>query len=210
MATPLGDYARYYTGQAELRLGRGADARRTFEALINRKPQGYLAYAAALGSAEASESAGDTARAIGIYERLAADKATVNEEVLSRLGRAALASGDRRKAAESFLRVYYEYPLTQAATAAGAELSSLADQTVRTGYKADLGRAQLLFGARRYTEARTAFEQLQRLATGDDRELVDFASPSATSISSDGQPLATACARISSAHHARPRPASFI
>jgi hypothetical protein len=30
--------------------------------------------------------------------------------VLSRLGRAALAAGDRAKAAQAFLRVYYDFP----------------------------------------------------------------------------------------------------
>ena len=32
----------------------------------------------------------------------------------------------------------------------------------------------MLFGARRYAEARTAFQDLQKLASGDDRELVDL------------------------------------
>ena len=32
----------------------------------------------------------------------------------------------------------------------------------------------MLFGARRYTEARSAFADLQRLAEGDDKELVDL------------------------------------
>ena len=39
---PLGDYAIYYTGLAELRLGRAADARRTFQMLQARAPVGYL------------------------------------------------------------------------------------------------------------------------------------------------------------------------
>jgi soluble lytic murein transglycosylase len=172
--TALGDYARYYEGMAELRLGRSADARRTLDALVERKPHGNLAFAAAMASAEAAEAAGDMARALRLYEQLAGNKATVNEDVLSRIGRTALASGDRKKAAEALLRVYYEYPLTAAATAAGAQLTELEDQLQRTGYKADLGRAQLLFGARRYAEARDAFEDLQAVATGDDKELVNL------------------------------------
>jgi soluble lytic murein transglycosylase len=159
---------------SELRLGRPADARRTLDALIERKPQGHLAFAAAMASAEAAEAAGDVAHALRLYEQLAGNKATVTEDVLSRIGRTALATGDRKKAAEALLRVYYEYPLTPAATAAGAQLTGLEDQLQRTGYKADLGRAQLLFGARRYAEARDAFEDLQPVATGDDRELVNL------------------------------------
>jgi soluble lytic murein transglycosylase len=37
-----------------------------------------------------------------------------------------------------------------------------------------MGRAQQLFGARRYAEARSAFQELQRIATGTDRDLADL------------------------------------
>lgn len=170
----LADYARYYAGMSELRLQRLPEARRTFDAVMQRKPEGHLAVAAALGAAEAAGAAGDASAALRIYERLAADKNAANDDILLRYGRAALAGGDRKKAAEAFLRVYYEFPLTSAATAAGEQLADLGDQLQRTGYKADMGRAQLLFGARRYSEARTAFQEIQRLTSGDDRELVDL------------------------------------
>ena len=60
------------------------------------------------------------------------------------------------------------------ATAAASQLASLQDQIVKTGYQPDLGRAAMLFGARRYAEARTAFQDMQRQASGDDRELADL------------------------------------
>jgi soluble lytic murein transglycosylase len=172
--TSLGDYAAYYAGLTQLRLSRAADARTVFKAIAAHRPQGYLWIAAALGEGEAAEVAGDPTGAVEAYQRVAADKNAVTEDVLSRLGRAALAAGDRKKAAEAFLRVYYEFPLTDAATAAGTQLASLQDQIVRTGYKLDLGRAAILFGARRYAEARSAYQDLQRLVGGDDRELVDL------------------------------------
>jgi soluble lytic murein transglycosylase len=173
-ASPLGDYAAYHAGLSQLRMGRADDARRTFDAVLDRKPQGYVAIAAALASGEAAESAGDQAGAVRIYERVADQKAAVTEEVLSRLGRASLAAGDRAKAADAYVRLYYEFPLTDAATVAGAQLAGLQDQIRRTGYKPDLGRAQLFFGARRYADARTAFHDLQSAASGDDKELVDL------------------------------------
>ena len=107
-----------------------------------------------------------------MYERIADQKAAVNDEVLSRLGRAALAAGDRAKAAQAFRRVYYEFPLSDAATAAGAQLASLQDQIARPDYKADLARAQALFVGRRFDDARAAFVALQGGADGDDRELI--------------------------------------
>jgi soluble lytic murein transglycosylase len=172
--TALTDYASYYAGLAQLRLGRSADARRTFDAIIDRKPPGYVSIAAGLAAGEAAEAAGDFPAATRIYERIADQKAAATEEVLTRLGRAALAAGDRAKAAQAYVRVYYEFPLTDAATVAGQQLAALQDQITRIGYKADIGRAQLLFGAKRYDEARTAFAALQAVAEGDDRELVNL------------------------------------
>ena len=172
--TALADYAAYYTGLAQLRLGRTADARHTFDAIIDRKPPGYVASAAGLAAGEAAEAAGDFPAALRIYERIADQKGGVTDDVLSRLARTALAAGDRAKAAQAYLRVYYEFPLTEAATTAGQQLATLQDQFSRTSYKPDLGRAQLLFGAKRYDDARAAFAAIRAEADGDDRELIDL------------------------------------
>lgn len=173
-ASPLGDYARYYAGMTELRMGRTRDARRTFESLMQRKPVGYLAVAAALAAGEAAEAEKDAEAAVRLYEGLAADPAAISAEVLSSLGRAALAAGDRRKAAAAFTRVYYGFPLSPAATAAGAQLTGLAADVESTGHQRDLGRAQILYGARRYTDARAAFVDVRRHTSGGERELVDL------------------------------------
>jgi len=172
--TELKDYATYYAAASQLRLSKSSEARSLFHALRERKPQGYLSYISAIGEAEAAEALGDYKAAIHIYEELADSKATLNEEVLSRLGRAALADGDRKKSAEAWVRVFYEFPLTEAAVAAEAQLDVLRDNVVRVGYKADLGRAQMMYGARRYPEARAAFVALQNQVSGDDRELADL------------------------------------
>ena len=206
----LQDYARYYVGVSQLRLGRSADARRTLEALrgtdlvdrishlgsgrsvvatansrANQRaarsgfdsdvpPVGYLSVAAALGSAEAAEAEGDHRAAAAIYTRLAAEKTVVNDDVLWRLGRASLAAGDRKGAAEAYRRVYYEFALGDFASGAAGELEKLQDQIERSGYQDDLGRASLLFGARRYSEAREIFVRIVNEASGDDRELVEL------------------------------------
>ena len=170
----LADYATYYKGLAQLRLDRAADARATFDALQERMLTGYLAIATSLGEAEAAAALGDHADALAIYEKLTSDKTAVNEQILARQAEAARVLGDRRKTAESLLRIYYEFPLTDAAVAAAAELEPLRDITVRQGYKLDLGRAIQLYGARRYSDARAAFAALQGEVSGDDRELVDL------------------------------------
>ena len=173
-STELRDYAAFYAAAARLRLSKSADARALFHALRERKPQGYLSVSSAIGEAEAAEALGDYKAAVSIYEDLAGSKTTGNEDVLSRLARAALATGDRKKAAEAYLRVFYEFPLTDAAIAADTQLESLREHYARAGYQADLGRAQILYGARRYPEARAAFASLLNLVSREDRELVDL------------------------------------
>jgi soluble lytic murein transglycosylase len=170
----LAGYAAYYRGMSQLKLTRHAEARETLQALRGRKLHGYLPVAAALGEGEAAEAAGDQRAAVTIYEELAADKFAVNEDVLSRLGRAALAAGDRSKAAAAFVRVYYEYALSEAAIAASTQLARLEDVAVRRGVQADLGRAAMLFGARRYSEARDAYSALQGQVSGEDREVTEL------------------------------------
>ena len=170
----LADYAAYYKGLAQLRLNRAADARTTFEALRERNPWAIVSVSAALGAAEAATALADHDKALTIYEKLTADKTTVNEQILARQAETARVLGDRKKTAEALLRIYYEFPLTDAAIAAAAELEPLRDIIQRQGYKLDLGRAAQLYGARRYSDARAAFVAVQAEAGGDDRELADL------------------------------------
>lgn len=173
-ATPLAGYALYYTGLSHLRQEQTKDARRVFDKLLDTRPSGHLAGAAAMAAGETAELDGDHAAALRIYSRLAGDKQAVTDEVLVRLGRAALALGDRSAAADAAVRLYYEYPLTPAGAAAGAQMELLKDQIIRRGYTADLGRSQMLFGARRYAEARAGFAAIRDHVSGDDRELADL------------------------------------
>jgi soluble lytic murein transglycosylase len=173
-STALADYSLYYKAIAQLRLARAGDARETFRVLRKRDLAGYLSTAAALGEAEASTALGEHDKALEIYERLTADKTTVNDQILLKLSESARAAGDRKKTAEALVRIYYEYPLTDSAVAAATNLEPLRDLVVRSSYKPDLGRAVQLYGARRYAEARAAFAALQKDASGDDRELADL------------------------------------
>ena len=156
-------------------MNRAADARDTFAALEERKPTGYLAVAASLGEAEAAVALGRSrqgARASTRGSRPTGPSST--SSILARQAETARVLGDRRKTAETLLRIYYEFPLTDAAIAAAAELEPLRDIVVRQGYKLDLGRAVQLYAARRYSDARAAFAALQGEVSGDDRELVDL------------------------------------
>jgi len=176
-STPLAGYALYYTGVAQLRLSRFEEARHTFAELRARQPAGYLAEASALGEADAAEGQGDLAGAIAIDEELLKGKLAKPDEALLHAAKMALAMGDRQKAATAFVRLYYEHPLSDLASVAATELEGLKDVAppdAPARYTLELGRAERLFGSRRYAEARAAFEALRGQASGDDRELVDL------------------------------------
>jgi len=173
----LGTYAMYYQGFAELRLGRAADARRTLQALRSQEPVGYVAEAAALREAESDEALGDNQAAVDLYERLSKIKTVTPDDVLIRLGRAARAAGSTDKAIDAFARVIYEFPFSDLAAQASAELDSLPYGPPVAGsvrYKLELGRAERLFGAKRYAQAKQGFEAIRPAAQGDERELVDL------------------------------------
>jgi soluble lytic murein transglycosylase len=173
----LGHYAEYYEGVAELRLGRPAEARETFQALAAKNPTGFLAEAASLREAESAEAQNDQSGALAIYERLAKTKTTAPDDVLMRLGRTAKATGATEKAIEAFSRVLYEFPFGDLAPIAESELQALPISPIVPGsnrYKLELGRAERLFGARRYAPARAIFDTLRPAAQGDDRELVQL------------------------------------
>ena len=174
VGTPLAGYALYYTGFSHLRLRQAEEARRIFARLLDTKPAGHLGVAAAVGAGEAAELAGDHGAALRIYSRLADDKGAVNDDILARVGRTALAANDKTAAAQAFVRLYYEFPLTPAGTLAAGQMEALKDQFTRRGYEADIGRAQMLFGARRYAEARAGFAAIRDQVSGDNRELADL------------------------------------
>lgn len=174
----LGQYAAYYAGVAQLRLKRPADALASFQALQAQKPIGYLAEAAALGEAEADEQLDKPSDAVRIYERLLDGRLSNVEDVYMRLGRAARAAKDLSKAADAFTHVFYEFPMSENAAIAGAELNTLTgQQPLKAGsqrYKVELGRAERLFAAKQYADARSAFEGLRQVATGEDKELTQL------------------------------------
>jgi soluble lytic murein transglycosylase len=171
---PLESYAQYYIGVSHLRLSNAAEADRAFDAVLAKKLEGQLSVAAMLGKADAAQTRGDHAAAVAIYERLAAHPSIAPEDILARLARASAAAGNRSRAAEAWLRVYYEFPLSEAAATAGAALESVQDLIEKKDYKRDLGRALILFGAKRYAEARSALQDIQKRLSGDDREVADL------------------------------------
>ena len=172
-ATPLAQYARYYTGVALLGLGRAEEAATTLAALDGRV-DGYLKEALPLRMAEAALDRNVPAVAVGILEKASIDTVIAPEEVLLRLGAAMAAAGEPERALSTYRRVYDEFPMSEQAAAAEEAIAGL---NPPPGIPADrvqdeLARAERLFTSRQWTEARAGFAPLLRLVTSDDRELV--------------------------------------
>jgi soluble lytic murein transglycosylase len=173
---PLAHYIQHYKGLVELSLGRAEDALRTFQQVTAATPVGVLAELAPLREAESYEGLGSHALALRIYERLSSTATNAPDDVLMRVGRSAEASGDMAKALEAFSRVYYDFPLSDLAPAARLALEQLPDFPSSPGdpkrFARELRRAERLFAARRYTDARTAFDGLRSAARGDEADLI--------------------------------------
>ena len=174
--TPLADYGQYYTALTELRLSRIDEARARLEVLAARGPRGYVGDAARLRLAEIAELRGDLRAATAMYGELAGSKGLVPEDLLLKAARTSHAAGDLEAAASAWRRIYYEFPLSDAAALAQAQLDTLQLwQPIVSGgrrLELELGRAERLFASRRYAQARSALEPLQPVAEGDTAELV--------------------------------------
>jgi peptidoglycan lytic transglycosylase len=171
--TPLAQYGRYYSGVALLGLGRASEAAVAFAA-VDGRVEGYLNEALPLRMAEAALARNDAERAADILDDLEDETLTAPEEVLVRLGAALEASGEPEKAVRIYQRVYYEFPLSTQASAAQSALERLETAALIPAdrFERELARAERLFAARRWAQARAGFQPLARVAMNDDRELV--------------------------------------
>jgi soluble lytic murein transglycosylase len=175
--SPLRAYADYYAGVSELRLRRFEAARRRFAGL--KFTNGFVGEAAALGEADAAHALRDFGDAAKIYKDILDDAAVDVPAIWLSLANAALADGDGKGAAEAFLHLYYEFPLSEHAVLAESPLQTLPEvQQIATGnarYKLEMGRGERLFASRRYPDARTSFLRLKPYAQSeDDAELVSL------------------------------------
>jgi soluble lytic murein transglycosylase len=175
--SPLRTHAAYYAGVSELRLRRFEAARRRFAGLKNTA--GFVGEAAALGEAEAAHALGDFDAAAEIYEDILDEAAIDVPAIWLSLANAALADGDRTRAADAYLHLYYEFPFSEHAVHAEGPLQTLPEvQQIATGntrYKLEMGRGERLFGNRRYPDARTSFLRLKPHARSElDAELVSL------------------------------------
>jgi soluble lytic murein transglycosylase len=171
--TPVGDYARYYAGQALLQLERYEAADGVFAALASRDIEGHLPEDAALAQAEAREGLKDFRAALVIYESLVGRKLARPHVAWLRLGNAAESAGNRARAIEALRRVYFDYPLSTEADEAEVTLRRLNAAIDASLAPQELGRAEALFKGRRWAPAKASYERVKPFATANDLERVN-------------------------------------
>ena len=173
-ASALAGYAHYAAGRALLGLQRQDEARTRFEAALAATGDSGLRDLALLALAQQAERAGDWSRALGLYRRIADGRGTPPDAALAAVLRAATAAGDVAAAEGAALDLYFDYPASPHARTAAPAVERLREAAsperlsqLRTR---DLLRADRLFEAREFADARSAFVSALPAATGETRD----------------------------------------
>ena len=172
--TPLADYARYYTGVALAGLSRFAEADAVFTTMLANSREGYLKEAVRLRAAEVALERQDAPRAETILRRLVAEELSVPEDALLALARVEETLDHRDHALDTYRRIYYDSPLSQQAIDAQDGIERLQSPSVISSDLVGraLRRAQRLFDARRWAQARAGFEAIAKAVDENSRDLV--------------------------------------
>ena len=137
--------------------------------LLAAKPlDGALKELVPLRMAEAALALNMPDRAEGALVELTAEKLAEPGPVWLTRARVEDAANHRAHALEAYRRLYYDHPLTEQAAEAPAALSRLqvaGEVSIETDRA--LARAERLYAARRWTDARDAFTALQSGVSGD-------------------------------------------
>lgn len=172
--SPLADYARYYAAVALSGLGRHQEALTALSALATRQLDGTLKELVPLRLADAALAVQDPLRAERVLADLTQQRLSSPEDVWLQRAKIENAVAHKAHALESYRRLYYDYPLSaQAVAARDAILRLSVGEPPRPDlFARELARAERLFAARRWAEARDAFKGLEPAPTVDERELV--------------------------------------
>jgi soluble lytic murein transglycosylase len=172
--TPLADYARYYRGLALMKLDRYDEAATVLGDLASRPIEGHLPEDAAFLQAEVREAQKDYKAAVAIYESLVTRKLARPSRAWLRLGMAANRAGQPLRSVEALQRAYYDYPTTAESDRADAELDRQDVEIDAALAPKELARAETLFQARRWSNARESYQNVQPFVGEADRARVEM------------------------------------
>ncbi len=178
-ASELGDYVVYYLGNAYLQTGHNAEALSTLVDFGTTFSDSLLVRDAHLAYANALLTEGRPQEAAAL---LAKERAPVRSDVELAIGRAYAATQENDKAAAAFRNIYYNIPTSPESDAAGAELRKL---KAKGGLTERRTRADLLFKAKRYSDAADEYRDLLDEVTPAERPGIQLAL--ATSLEKGGR-----------------------
>lgn len=170
--TPVADYARYYTGLALTKLERYDEADKVFADLAARQIDGHLPEDAAFRLAEVREAQKDYKGAVTAYESLVARRLAQPHVAWLRLGLAADLAGLPARSVEALQRAYYDYPSTPESDRAGEALDKQDVELEAALVTKELARADTLYQARRWTNAKGSYDRAKSFVTGAERDRV--------------------------------------
>ncbi len=175
-ATPVvGAYVRVHQGRAELALEWPAEALASARAALAAATTPYLKERALWLAADAAEAATNWPAALEALSALVELPSTSFAQALYRQAVAFQQVGKTDAAMEAYSRVYADYPLSDEASQAAGELTkwSSSFRTMSASRASrELARAHALFTARRYVDARKAYDLAQPYVTRSDLALV--------------------------------------
>ena len=173
----LGGYALLYAGRAQMNLGLSVDARRTAQSILAMSPSDALAESASWLAVEAATESGDKDGVLAVLKQLANRPNSAPASILLRVFRAALDAENKDEAVAAFSRLYFEFagtPESISATNEGRKAGIVGQPPGKATFAASMQRAERLFTARQFTDARVDFEALKLLASQGDRPLIDL------------------------------------
>lgn len=170
----LGPYARLYVGRAHLALedyARAATAARQVIEMSSGRPVGE---AALWLLAESREGARQWTDAVAAWQTLADRTSAAPATVHLRLAEAAERAGSPTLARQAYARIYYEWPASPEAETAAPALVRIPAPVPAPTFQLELSRAEALYAAQRFADARTAFEPLRGRASGETRAQIEL------------------------------------
>ncbi|HKW64078.1 MAG TPA: transglycosylase SLT domain-containing protein [Candidatus Acidoferrum sp.] len=160
--TLLREYALYWTGQAQLNLGRKAEAYKVLQTLQHDYPNTALREQMLQAIAPTAVQLGHPQEAIDALNAYAATSS--KPELLIERARAYQAAHQLPRAAKDFQTIFYKFPKADEAKPAGAALTqlmhALGKEYTYPGVEMQEQRAQIFYDAHKWREARTEFERL--------------------------------------------------
>lgn len=164
----LGDYVAYYLANAYLETGRSAEAVSALADFDQSFPDSLLTRDAHLAYAGALMKERRPLEALAVLQK---ERTPARSDAEMAVGQAYQALGQPDKAAPAFRNVFYNFPVSTEADLAGAELRKLKITGSLTERRT---RADLLFKARRYSDAADEYRGLVNEVSPEDKSVLQL------------------------------------